>query len=191
MQLALGMIGKMSTDGVPETFCQTLASIFILSPARRSPWPRLWHQGLTSMNVANPVRFKTFLIGSGTLISFKRSLRFCSAFAAISKARRPALLIYETFARSSSTPPGEVSVARNKACCSSGAVLLSTAPTTERTVVDCDCCWVISSSFISRPLLIMELGFLNDSLRNLTAMALDLQFFSPLLMFQSILGREG
>src|ERR687897_1841686 len=36
MQLALGMIGKMSTDGVPETFCQMLASIFILSRAPQS-----------------------------------------------------------------------------------------------------------------------------------------------------------
>jgi hypothetical protein len=31
----LGMIGKISTDGVPGTFCQTLASIFILSHAHR------------------------------------------------------------------------------------------------------------------------------------------------------------
>ena len=59
------------------------------------------------MNVVKPVRFNTLWMCGGTFISVRRSPRFCSAFAASSKARRPALLIYETFARSSSTPPVE------------------------------------------------------------------------------------
>src|SRR5687768_13765050 len=115
---------------------------------RASPSTR--YQALTSMNVVNPVRFKTFRICGGTCETVRRSPRFCSAFAASSKVRRPALLIYETFPRSSSTPPVGPSVARNNASCSSGAVLLSTAPTTWRTIVDGNCSRVISSSFISR-----------------------------------------
>ena len=75
--------------------------------------------------------------------------RLFPIFAVSIKARKPALPIYETSARSSSTAPVGASAARNKGSCSCAAVLLSTDPTACRTTADSERCNVISSSFIS------------------------------------------
>ena len=59
--LGLAMIGKISMKLVPGTFCQTLASIFVVS-LRTTPDahpPGVRPHGLMSMNEVKPARFKT------------------------------------------------------------------------------------------------------------------------------------